>query len=193
MEVPRLGSNQSYSFQSIPQPQQQGIRAMSATYTTAHGNARSLTYWVGPGIKSASSWILVWFVSTGPQWELQNAESLTSSLPGTSYILSLHALSKVISPISMYLKTSLWWWICLSFCLHCCHLGIGQWHLWSLGREINPLRDEIHYLPIYMYMHKEQKEKYPQVIRWFSTAHHSAALTDVACQEHQNDCVTHSL
>ena len=54
MEVPRLGSN------------------WSATYSTAHGNAGSLTYWARPGIETASSWILVRFVSicAEPQHEL---------------------------------------------------------------------------------------------------------------------------
>ena len=28
----------------MPEPQQHGIRAVSATYTTAHGNARSVTH-----------------------------------------------------------------------------------------------------------------------------------------------------
>ena len=32
-------------------------------YTTAHGNAGSLTHWVRPGIKPASSWILVSFAN----------------------------------------------------------------------------------------------------------------------------------
>ena len=32
---------------------------MSAIYTAAHGNTRSLTHWVGPGIWPESSWILV--------------------------------------------------------------------------------------------------------------------------------------
>ena len=44
MEVPRLQLNRSYSCQPKPQPQQCGIRAMSTIYTTAHGNARSLTH-----------------------------------------------------------------------------------------------------------------------------------------------------
>ena len=30
---------------------------MSVTYTTAHSNARSLTHWLRPGIKPASSWV----------------------------------------------------------------------------------------------------------------------------------------
>ena len=43
----------------------------SATYTTAQGNAGSLTHRVRPGIKPVSSWILVGFVTTEPQRELQ--------------------------------------------------------------------------------------------------------------------------
>ena len=42
--------------------------ARSANYTIAHGNARS--HWVRSGTKPTSSWILVIFVSTAPQWEL---------------------------------------------------------------------------------------------------------------------------
>ena len=39
----------------------------SVTYTTAHGNAGSLTHWTRPGIEPATSWFLVGFVSTAPQ------------------------------------------------------------------------------------------------------------------------------
>ena len=42
----------------MPQPQQCQIQATSAIYTTAHGNARSLTYWERPRIEPATSWIL---------------------------------------------------------------------------------------------------------------------------------------
>ena len=54
----------------MPEPQQRRIRAASATYTTAHGNARSLTHWARPGIKRVSSGILVRFIATEPQREL---------------------------------------------------------------------------------------------------------------------------
>ena len=47
--------NQSYGCRPTPQPRQLGIRAASWTYTTAHGNARSLIQWVRPGIKPAFS------------------------------------------------------------------------------------------------------------------------------------------
>ena len=69
MEVPG-GSNQSCSRQPTPEPQQHGIRAESAIYTTAHSNARSLTHWARPEIEPASSWMLVGFVTNEPQWEL---------------------------------------------------------------------------------------------------------------------------
>ena len=36
-----------------------GIRAASATYTTAHGNAVSLTHWARPEIEPTTSWFLV--------------------------------------------------------------------------------------------------------------------------------------
>ena len=60
------GSNRSCSCQPTPEPQQLRIRAKSATYTTAHSNARSLTHWARPGIKPATSWFLVGFVSAEP-------------------------------------------------------------------------------------------------------------------------------
>ena len=52
----------------MPQPQQLRIRAMSASYTTAHGNAGSLTHWLRPGIEPATSWMLVAFVTAEP-WQ----------------------------------------------------------------------------------------------------------------------------
>ena len=52
-----------------PQPQQHQIWAASVTYTTAHGNVRSLIHWARPGIEPTTSRFLVGFVSTAPQWE----------------------------------------------------------------------------------------------------------------------------
>ena len=46
------------------------IRVASSTYTTAHGNTGSLTHRARPGIKPASSWMLVRFVSAEPRQEL---------------------------------------------------------------------------------------------------------------------------
>ena len=43
--------NHSCSHQPTPQPQQCQIWATSATYATAHSNARFLIHWARPGIK----------------------------------------------------------------------------------------------------------------------------------------------
>ena len=43
-KFPSQGSNWSYSLQPMSQPQQHGIQAVPATYTTSHSNARSLTH-----------------------------------------------------------------------------------------------------------------------------------------------------
>ena len=47
------------------------IWAESATYTTGHSNAGSVTHWTRPGITPASSWIPVRFVSAEPWRALQ--------------------------------------------------------------------------------------------------------------------------
>ena len=60
---PGEGSNWSYSCRPTPEPQQLGIRAAFATYTTAHSNAGFLTHWARPGIEPATSWCLVGFVN----------------------------------------------------------------------------------------------------------------------------------
>ena len=70
--------NQSWSC--WPTPQQLEIQAASATYTTAHGNAGSLTHWVRPGIKPKSSWILVRFATAEPWWELPCTLMFTAAL-----------------------------------------------------------------------------------------------------------------
>ena len=63
------GLNWNYSCRLTPQPQC-GTWAKSATYITVHGNARSLTHWEKPQIETASSWLLVGFVTTEPWWEI---------------------------------------------------------------------------------------------------------------------------
>ena len=55
--------NRSCSHRPMPEPQQRMIRAASATYTTAHSNARSLKHWARPGIEPATSWFLVGFIN----------------------------------------------------------------------------------------------------------------------------------
>ena len=47
MEFPVQGLNGSCSCRPTPEPQRCGIRAVSATYTTAHSNTGSSTHWAG--------------------------------------------------------------------------------------------------------------------------------------------------
>ena len=54
-KFPGQGLNWSCSCQPIPQPKQHGIWDTSVTYTTAHGDAESLTHWMRPGIEPISS------------------------------------------------------------------------------------------------------------------------------------------
>ena len=70
MEVPWLGVELGLQPSAYAQPQKCGIQVMSATYTTAHGNTGFPMHWARPGIKAAFSWILIGFISAGPQWEL---------------------------------------------------------------------------------------------------------------------------
>ena len=73
-EVPRLGVKSKLQLPGyIPQAQQCRIRATSVTYTTLHGDARSLTHWARPGIQPVTSWLLVGFVSAVPGQELPGA------------------------------------------------------------------------------------------------------------------------
>ena len=58
-EVPSQGSHLSYGCWPMPQAQQHGTWAASATYTTAHSNTGSWTHWVNPEIEPTSSWMLV--------------------------------------------------------------------------------------------------------------------------------------
>ena len=62
-EISRLGIKLELQLPAVPQPQQCGIWATSATYTTAHGNAGSLTHRARAGIEPATSWFLVGFVN----------------------------------------------------------------------------------------------------------------------------------
>ena len=67
---PGYGSNRSCTHWPTPEPQQRGIRAAFASYTTAQGNAGSLTHWARTGNKPVSSWMLVRLISAEPRWEL---------------------------------------------------------------------------------------------------------------------------
>ena len=54
---------------------QHRIWATSATYSTGHGNAGSLTHWARPGMEPACLWMQVSFVSAEPWWELPFTDS----------------------------------------------------------------------------------------------------------------------
>ena len=69
------------------------------TYTTAHGNARSLTHWARLGIEPATLWLLVGFVSAAPQWELLDISYTTSQLPSCRIF---YHVKKKLWPISRY-------------------------------------------------------------------------------------------
>ena len=92
--------------------------AASSTYTTAHSNARSITHWARLGIKPATSWTLVRFLTSKTQWKpliflkkiivgLQCCANfccaakwpIQSCLPirSFSYIISHHVLSQEIN------------------------------------------------------------------------------------------------
>ena len=64
MEVPRIGVKSELQLLTYTTATAMQDLATSATYTTAHGNTRPLTQWVGTGIKPMSSCILVRFVTT---------------------------------------------------------------------------------------------------------------------------------
>ena len=76
----------------MPQPQQYQIWAVSVSYTTAHVNAGSLTYWERPGIKPVSSWMLSRFVSAESWWELLKYLYITNHQSMDTYQLTSHFL-----------------------------------------------------------------------------------------------------
>ena len=59
VKVPRLGVRLELQLLAYTTAKQLGTWATSATYTTAHGYAGSLTHWARPEIECASLWILV--------------------------------------------------------------------------------------------------------------------------------------
>ena len=95
---PGQGSNQSYSCQSTPQPQQHKTQAASVTYTTVYSNAGPLTHQgARPAIKPVTSWSLVRFISTVPRWELPK-DTVLSPLKIFTKIIPFSGVN--ISPMS---------------------------------------------------------------------------------------------
>ena len=78
MEIPKLGVESEVQLPAIATATATQIQAVSVTYTTAHGNAGSLTHRARPGIKPASSRILVGYVTAEHWRELQSLFSLMS-------------------------------------------------------------------------------------------------------------------
>ena len=67
------------------------IRAASASYTTAHGNDRSLTHWGETEIKPSTLWFLVGFISAEPRRKLLIKvlfKALTQVLPSSGMLFS---------------------------------------------------------------------------------------------------------
>ena len=98
----------------MSQPQQGRIQSTSATYTTVHSNAGSLTHWARPRIEPATSWFLVGFVSAEPQAGLQD-----------NLILAIYPQSH--SPHTAFGSLSSWhliiiciyWFVCFSVYVFC--------------------------------------------------------------------------
>ena len=85
--------------------QQLRIQAASVTYTTAHGNAASLTHWARPEIEPTSSWMLVRFVNC---WATTGTPQV-SSFKGTNLFMKApspwpHYLPKVLPPNTITLR-----------------------------------------------------------------------------------------
>ena len=70
-KFPGWGSNWNCSCRPMPWPEQSQIQAVLWPTPAACSNSVSLTHWARPGIKLASSWMLVRFITTEPQQELQ--------------------------------------------------------------------------------------------------------------------------
>ena len=82
MEVPRLEAASELQLLAYTTATAVWDLRLVLTYTTPHSNAGSLTHRARPGIKPASSWILVGFLTAEPQWEL----------PTRNYLMTIHVL-----------------------------------------------------------------------------------------------------
>ena len=68
---------------------------MSATYTTAHSNTRSLMYWARPRIKPVSSWMPVRFVN---RWATTRTSVVLFFIFWGNFIM----FSTVVAPIHLF-------------------------------------------------------------------------------------------
>ena len=116
-KFPGQGSNGSYSC--WPTPQQHRIRATSATYTTAHRNAGSLTHWSRPGIEPTFSGILVWFVNL---WE-------------TKGTLQIQVWILPLPHLTVWLWRNQFLLLCYSFLIHKKEIIIMCWGLYNIHKN----------------------------------------------------------
>ena len=69
MKVLKLGVELELQVPAYITATASGIQVKFVTYTTAHGNAGSLTHWARPGIELTSSWMLARSITTEPRRE----------------------------------------------------------------------------------------------------------------------------
>ena len=80
------------------------IQDKSATYTTAHSNARSLTHAARPGIEPVSSRMLVRFTFTVPGWELPECGHLQEA------DIQLATVYRIVA-FTMYFTSNRLWYL----------------------------------------------------------------------------------
>ena len=71
MEVPRLGTELELLLPAYSRATATRIPAVSATYTTDHGNAGNLTHLVEARDQTHNLMVPSGFVSAAPRWELR--------------------------------------------------------------------------------------------------------------------------
>ena len=124
------------------------IWAASSTYTTGHGNARSLTHQARSGIKPKTSQFLARCISTAPWWELPSSNFLIFNIgqnnnlyqSNFSKITLIYKISKSGNPCTQVLQWCCQYLTCLSTPLSTVLSGILRSCLisqesvqWSIG------------------------------------------------------------
>ena len=79
--TPRLGVELELQLPVYTTAAKRETQAKSVTSATAHISSGSLTHCLGPGIEPKSSWMIVRFVTTEPQWELQSLNGFVLKHP----------------------------------------------------------------------------------------------------------------
>ena len=105
------------------EPRLQPTPQLTATYTSAHGNAGSLTHWARLGIEPATSWFLVGFVNH-------------CAMTGTPKLLYFNiALNKSINSGPLLRDAVFIYFICLFYFLSCLGPHLWQMKVPRLGAE----------------------------------------------------------